>query len=231
MAVSKHIVLITCAGIGSRFNTKVPKQYIKINQVTILEHTINAFVKVAAIDEIAVIVNSHDNYIDHIEGLPDKVKVLKVGGDTRAQSVINGLKTLRCENSDWVLVHDAARCCVSPDNIEKMILQLCQDKVGGILAIPATDTIKNVKNKIIDKTLPREEVYLAQTPQMFRYGVLLDALEKANLDQVTDEASAVEQLGLPVHICLGDTRNIKITYPTDINLAQVILTSNLLVDK
>lgn len=218
-----YIVLIPCAGGGSRFGSDVPKQYTEIGNKTVLEYTINAFLAVPKIEQIIIVASKADRYIDFYTKLSPKIYIQKVGGETRAESVLNGLQMIECQANDWILVHDAARCCITVDLIENMIAQLANEPVGGILAIPATDTLKLGNNGIISKTLDRSVIYLAQTPQMFRYEALLKSLTIADLAKVTDEASAVEQLGLDVHLVEGSASNIKLTYSSDVYLAKMFL--------
>lgn len=221
----RFIALIPCAGNGSRFGSKIPKQYSKIGDKTILEYSLQAFLQVEEIAQIVVVASAADEYIEQYIPSSDKIIVHYVGGDTRAKSVINGLSCLSCDESDWILVHDAARCCITPQLITDLITQLSDDNVGGILAIPATDTIKAVKDKVIERTIKREMIYLAQTPQMFRFNILWQALSKLDLNNVTDEASAVERLNLPVKIIQGSVANLKVTYPLDLKIAELILTT------
>jgi len=217
---NKYIALIPCAGKGLRFGGALPKQYLTVGTQTILEHTLAAFNACELISEIVVVVAVDDVLIDDVVArcaMP-KLRVLKMGGQTRAHTVFNALQALELSSLDWVLVHDAVRCFIQPQTITRQIEVLANDHVGGILAIPATDTVKYVENGEVDKTLPRQNIYLAQTPQMFRYGILSQALATADLTQVTDEALAVEKLGLAVKIVLGEVTNIKITHAADIKL-------------
>lgn len=222
---NKFIALIPCAGMGSRFSNKMPKQYFKIGNKTVLEYTIRAFINTELIDEIIVVVNPHDTFIDNIiEKINNpKVIVARCGGDNRAQTVLNGLDQLEIDKDSWILVHDAARCCITPELINMQISELRDDQVGGILAIAAIDTIKYVDGNVIERTFDRTKIFLAQTPQMFRFEILKTALKNANLSIVTDEASAVESLNKKVRIVLGSQDNIKITMPEDIKKAQLIL--------
>ncbi len=222
MSNSVFRVLIPCAGSGSRFNYSIPKQYVEINGKSILEYTLNVFLSIPLIEQIIIVANPYDSYIDSYVNLSAKIIIHKVGDTTRAGSVLNGLKQLNCKPDDWILVHDAARCCITPENVNELILQLQNDNVGGILAIAATDTLKLGLDNVIKETIDRSKVYLAQTPQMFRYGVLYKALDATDLDQITDEASAVERLGLPVHLVKGDVTNIKVTYPFDLHIARLL---------
>lgn len=230
--VNKKIVILPCAGVGSRFSQVIPKQYTLINNKTIIEHTLSVFLSIRQIDQIIIVTAVDDQYIDRLVNLGkismnDKIRILKIGGQTRAQTIRNVVNSLKCNQDDWLLVHDVVRCCIKSDVVLRLITQLENDDVGGILAIGAADTIKVSQNGlIINKTLDRCHIYHAQTPQMFRAGVLKDALNLAPLDLVTDEASAVEQINLPVKLVEGERNNVKITYPTDIKLAEAILNSD-----
>lgn len=223
--MDKTIVLISCAGNGSRFGSDIPKQYVKIGAKTILLHTLEVFIGMPEITQIIIVANPNDQYINGYADVSSKITIAKVGGTRRVDSVVNGLKQLKCGGDDWVLVHDAVRCCITPLLVRKLINQLINDPVGGILAVPATDTVKLVSDGRITNTIERNQVYLAQTPQMFRYGVLLAALTNPRLGTVTDDASCVEQLGKVVKLVAGSYQNIKITYPHDIKLAKLFLES------
>ncbi len=218
-----NYVLIPCAGTGSRFGGSIPKQYTKIGAKTVIEHTLRVFLEIPEITEIVVVVHNADIEINKYALISPKIRVARVGSDTRAKTVLNGLNLLKCEANDWVLIHDAARCCVSPKAIKDMLLKLNEDKVGGILAIPVSDTLKYGNNGITTKTVDRSNLYHAQTPQMFRYHILNKALSSCDLELITDDASAVEALGLPVRLIKGDVSNIKLTYTSDIKLAEFYL--------
>lgn len=232
---SKKIVILPCAGHGERFGNTIPKQYTLINGKTILEHTLNVFLRLTQIDQIIIVTAPNDAHIDNLFSKQllnltnhAKVQILKIGGPSRAQTVKNAVSALDCKSDDWLLVHDVARCCISADAVLRQISELENEEVGGILAIGAADTIKQSKNgKVIDKTLERSKIFQAQTPQMFRAHILKNALNCASLELVTDEASAVEQMGLSVKLVDGERENIKITYPVDIRLAEIILSSRL----
>lgn len=225
----RFFVLIPCAGAGSRFGGKsgaLPKQYAKIDAKTVLHRTLEVFIHLPIIEQIIIVVNPHDKHIDEYAAISPKIVIARVGGEYRAQSVLNGLRYLSCHGEDWVLVHDAARCCISAELIQNLIDKVGSHPVGGILATIATDTIKLGQNNKILQTLNREQIYLAQTPQMFRYKVLLSALNNTDLANTTDEAACVEQLGLEVCLIEGSQRNIKVTYPEDIALAKFYLGVN-----
>jgi 2-C-methyl-D-erythritol 4-phosphate cytidylyltransferase len=159
--------------------------------------------------------------------------VLRVGGASRAESVMNGLAALDCSNDSWVLVHDAARPCLASEQVNIMITQLEYDHVGGILAVPVADTLKVASSDYdghghfqIERTTSRDGLWQAQTPQMFRRGELLAALQDALPDHVaaiTDEASALERLGKSPKLIMGSPWNLKVTYPQDLVLAGLLL--------
>jgi 2-C-methyl-D-erythritol 4-phosphate cytidylyltransferase len=154
-----------------------------------------------------------------------RVQAHYCGGDTRAASVLNGLVAIEAEagEDDWILVHDAARPCLSPALLASMLDALQGDEVGGLLAIPMADTLKRADgDQRVAQTEPRDQLWLAQTPQMFRYGLLKRALQAAN-GAPTDEAQAVEALGLKPKLVRGESANLKVTYPQDLLLAQAIL--------
>ena len=152
----------------------------------------------------------------------DKLQPLYCGGATRAESVLNGLMAAELELDDWVLVHDAARPCLSGEQLARLIAELRDDDVGGLLAVPVADTLKRADDaNRVASTERREALWQAQTPQMFRAGVLLKALEAA--PNVTDEASAVEALGLQPKLVSSDTSNFKVTYPQDMQMAELLL--------
>jgi 2-C-methyl-D-erythritol 4-phosphate cytidylyltransferase len=152
----------------------------------------------------------------------DKLQTLYCGGELRSDTVRNGLIASELEPDDWVLVHDAARPCLTQAHLARLIADLRDDEVGGILAIPASDTLKRAdEHQRILRTENREHLWQAQTPQMFRAGLLTQALQQPG--GFTDEASAVEALGLQPKLVIGDTRNFKVTYPQDMLLAELLL--------
>ncbi|MBL0419462.1 2-C-methyl-D-erythritol 4-phosphate cytidylyltransferase [Ramlibacter sp. AW1] len=213
--------LIPCAGSGSRAGTAQPKQYQVIAGQTLVAHTLAAFSRVPRVQTVMVVVAPDDRTL---QGQPGIVRAA-CGGGTRAETVRNGLRALReggAGADDWVLVHDAARCLVTPALIERLIDACAHDAVGGLLALPLADTLKRSHEGRVAATVPREGHWLAQTPQMFRLGLLLQALEAAG-SQVTDEASAIEQAGHSPLLVTGAARNFKLTWPEDFALAESIL--------
>ena len=221
--------LLPCAGSGSRAGTAQPKQYHPVAGQPLVRHTLAAFAKVPRIARVLVVVAPGDERLDDVEA---PIEVAPCGGATRAESVLNGLTHLRASGAaahDWVLVHDAARCLVTPAQIEALIDACQADAVGGLLALPLADTLKAAAaDGRVDATLARADKWLAQTPQMFRLGALRDALA-AHAAQgfagITDEASAIEATGQRPLLVRGSAQNLKVTYPEDFALAEAILGS------
>jgi 2-C-methyl-D-erythritol 4-phosphate cytidylyltransferase len=206
--------------------SECPKQYLLLDGHAMLWHAIAAFEHAADIARTYVVLSPEDEYWDRHDwsGL-SKLVVLRCGGATRAETVVNGLSAIAkdVDESDWVLVHDAARPCLSPVLLEKLLCELSDDQVGGILAAPVADTLKRqTGGQRILETVSREGLWGAQTPQMFRHGLLLRALLYAGTT-VTDEASAVEALGLSPKLVESNMTNIKVTFPSDLELAEWLL--------
>jgi 2-C-methyl-D-erythritol 4-phosphate cytidylyltransferase len=190
-------------------------------------HTLTAFAQVRRLASVLVVVAPGDDTLSRLPGLPAQVQVAPCGGPTRAASVLGGLHELRRRGaaaSDWVLVHDAARCLITPALIDHLIDACLDDPVGGLLAQPLADTLKHGPEGRVAATIPREGHWLAQTPQMFRLGPLADAIEAAGA-AVTDEAGAIEAAGLQPRLVPGSARNFKVTWPEDFALAQALLAS------
>jgi 2-C-methyl-D-erythritol 4-phosphate cytidylyltransferase len=222
MNIPKYIALIPAAGVGVRMGGETPKQYLQIAGQTILRHTVHAFLNAPQIAHTYVVVSSDDAYVEEaLQGLSN-VTILRCGGATRRDSVTNGLHALRAKlsDADWVLVHDAARPGLTPDLIAQLIREIGEHDVGGLLALPVVDTVKRVVDGRVE-TISREGLWLAQTPQMFRYQLLTSALDAAS--QVTDEASAIEAAGLVPLLVEGHMRNLKVTLPADLLLAEKYL--------
>jgi 2-C-methyl-D-erythritol 4-phosphate cytidylyltransferase len=229
MSSSRFHALIPCAGTGHRAGGDVPKQYRAVAGRSLVAHTLDAF---RALDgrfaSIALVVSPGDaDVAAALPGFPFAGEhLLAVGGPTRAATVLNGLHALRDHGAgahDWVLVHDAARCLVTPSQIEALIAACEHDAVGGLLAHRLADTLKVASPEArVASTMVRADKWLAQTPQMFRIGMLLDALERAG-DAVTDEAGAIEALGLAPLLVPGSALNFKVTFPEDFELAEAVL--------
>ena len=220
MSFPNFVALIPAAGAGTRMGEATPKQYLSMAGKPMLQHVIDTFCSASQIDRVVVVVSSEDHYIDQLN-LPSRCTVLRCGGATRQQSVTNGLLALadQFEADDWVLVHDAARPGLTVALIDKLIAFVRDDAVGGLLAMPVVDTIKHSDGHGRSQhTVARDLLWAAQTPQMFRYQLLLDALQRA--DEITDEASAIEALGLQPKLVEGSARNFKVTLPEDVLLAE-----------
>jgi 2-C-methyl-D-erythritol 4-phosphate cytidylyltransferase len=223
--MSRFVALVPAAGYGSRMGGALPKQYLPLLERPLIEHTIFALAAHPRIDKVYVVLSPEDSWWSGQGIAHDKLSVLRCGGAARAQSVANGLKAIAGEVAadDCVLVHDAARPCLRAEHLDRMLAELADDPVGGILAVPVADTLKRAQaGQRIAETVPREGLWQAQTPQMFRHGLLLKALEAAG-SEVTDEASAIERMGLQPRLVEGDVRNLKVTYPRDLELAALIL--------
>lgn len=218
----RFYALLPCAGTGSRAGTNGPKQYERIAGHPMVWHTLAAFAAVRRIARTLVVVAPGDGFF---ERNPTSALVVPCGGATRAASVGNGLYELTqvgATQQDWVLVHDAARCLITPELIDTLIDACAGDEVGGLLAHKLADTLKREDNGRVAETVEREDKWLAQTPQMFRIGTLMHALERAG-NQVTDEATAVESLGLKPRLVAGGAQNFKVTYPDDFAIAEAVL--------
>lgn len=209
---------------------ETPKQYLELAGRPLIAHTLGVLAGIPAIARVFVVIAGDDAWWDRYDwhSLGDRLQVLRCGGPTRAESVTNGLRVMRqlVHEEDWVLVHDAARCCITPDLVEKLMTEVGDDPVGGLLAVPVADTLKRAhllsdQEVRVATTVPRDALWQAQTPQMFRHGLLYEALEFA--PAVTDEASAVEALGRHPRLVAGDATNLKVTYPLDLRLAEWIL--------
>lgn len=218
--------LLPCAGTGSRAGTAGPKQYERVAGVPMVLHTLAAFDAVPRIALTLLVVAPDDRFLSVDQ--PD-LKLARCGGATRAHSVFNGLHALveqGADADDWVLVHDAARCLITPAQIDALIDACFDDGVGGLLALKLPDTLKTEREGRSASTVDRSDKWLAQTPQMFRLGALRDALA-AQADSgfagVTDEASAMEMAGHRPLLVPGSAQNFKVTYPEDFALAESIL--------
>jgi len=224
--MSRYFALLPAAGIGARMGSDHPKQYLALAGRTMLWHAIHAFEGIESVLRTYVVLAPDDPHWDRYDwsGL-EKLNLLRCGGATRAETVANGLKAMAGEvdDDDWILVHDAARPCVSAPLLGRLLAELADDTVGGILAAPVADTLKRAgEGGRILETVSREQLWGAQTPQMFRHGLLSRALAHAGA-AVTDEASAVEALGLAPRLVASDMTNLKVTYPRDIEVAEWLL--------
>ncbi|OGT26555.1 MAG: 2-C-methyl-D-erythritol 4-phosphate cytidylyltransferase [Gammaproteobacteria bacterium RIFCSPLOWO2_02_FULL_42_14] len=213
--------IIPAAGTGVRMQADRPKQYLLLNGEPLLTRVINTFTAHPEIQKVVVVLHAQDHWWSTLQlQYPEKV-LTTVGGKARVDSVLLGLSFLRdfASKNDWVMVHDAARPFITTDDITSFMHELGDHEVGGLLGLPVVDTLKKVSDADeVEKTISREHVWQAQTPQCFRYDLLKTAIEKALFKNaiVTDESSAIELLGLKPKMILGSSRNKKITYPEDL---------------
>ncbi|MBB6136300.1 2-C-methyl-D-erythritol 4-phosphate cytidylyltransferase [Massilia aurea] len=230
--VTRHVALIPAAGVGARMAAGSPKQYLPIGAKPMLRHTVDAFLSSPLIAHTYVVVSADDPFIDAV--LPDasdgasRVTVLRCGGATRMESIRNGLHAVRAAlaDTDHVLVHDAARPGLNAALIERLITETGDHPAGGLLALPVVDTVKRRGDDGI-ATVDRANLWLAQTPQMFTYALLCRALDAAtDPAAITDDASAVQALGLAPRLVEGHPRNLKVTLPSDIRIAEMYLAAD-----
>lgn len=227
MTTTKFWGIVPAAGVGKRMNADRPKQYMQLsNTQTVIEQTLTRLIDAQVFEKIVVAISDGDPYWDELPISKHEKIVRAAGGKERADSVLNAL--VKIENqaciNDWVLVHDAARPCITTEDIEKLIFELKDDEIGGILALSSHDTLKDVDGVQILSTHDRNRIWRALTPQMFRYGALKKALEiHQGNGAITDEASALEIQGFSPKIVEGRADNIKITRPEDLALAQFYL--------
>lgn len=225
----RYWFVIPAAGIGARMNADKPKQYLLLSNKTVLEHTLSRILALPKLAGIVVPLSRDDNYWASLTILQHPLVHTIHGGANRADSVLSGLNYLtdKAHAQDWVLVHDAARPCVTLSSIQTLCDELSDNDVGGILAVPVSDTLKHVANhNEIQTTIDRKPLWQAQTPQMFRYKLLRDCLSEtlAKNENITDESSAVELCGHRAKVVEGRNDNIKITRPDDLLMAEFILT-------
>ena len=221
-------VIIPAAGTGNRMASALPKQYVPLAGKPMISHTIQVFFNHPRIASIHLALNPDD---DFWRGLPiepaSKLRLHYTGGKSRGETVLNTLRAILTAEDDWILVHDAARPGLTHQLLDHLLNTLENDAVGGLLALPLADTLKQADglNRVAG-TIPRAGLWQAQTPQMFRYGLLKKALQsfqgKANNVMPTDEAEAVEALGLQPKLVQGELRNLKITYPQDLVLLEAL---------
>jgi 2-C-methyl-D-erythritol 4-phosphate cytidylyltransferase len=225
---ARFYALVPAAGSGTRLGAGLAKQYVAIRGRPMLSHTLAALAGVRRLSLVLVALAPDDeDFEQRVALLPSSVRFVTAhcGGATRAATVASGLADLArlgARADDWILVHDAARCLVRAEWVDALIDACRDDEVGGLLAVPAADTLKREANGRASGTLSRTGVWQAQTPQMFRLAMLADALARAG-DSATDEASAVEALGLAPRLVPGSCENLKVTQPGDLALAEAIL--------
>jgi 2-C-methyl-D-erythritol 4-phosphate cytidylyltransferase len=219
--------VIAAAGRAVRFGGPVPKPYLKIAGATLLEHCLRTFTSLPGVAGGAVVLATGDRRFERLPAALRRRVVAVEGGDTRARSVLNGLQSLiTAAADDWVLVHDAARPCVPRRDLRALVGACRRDSVGGLLAAPVADTVKQADEDGRSlRTLPREGLWRAQTPQMFRLGILAGALAQALAAgfEPTDEAAAIEKQGLRPRLVEGSPLNVKVTRPADLAFAAAAL--------
>jgi 2-C-methyl-D-erythritol 4-phosphate cytidylyltransferase len=222
--------LIPAAGSGTRLSGEAPKQYLPLDGRPMLWHAVRA-VCVPQVESVFVVLAPEDSTFETHDwsAFVGKVQPLYCGGETRRDSVYNGLVAVMAvvEADDWILVHDAARPCLPRNDLDTLVRETQYDEVGGILALPIAETVKKAGKdesgaQRVAATEDRSLLWLAQTPQMFRAELLLQALKRAR-GTITDEAAAVEQMGLKPRLIAGSRENLKVTWPEDIAIAESIL--------
>jgi 2-C-methyl-D-erythritol 4-phosphate cytidylyltransferase len=221
----RYIALIPAAGVGSRMEGELPKQYLQLGERTMLEHAIDALLAEARIDAVFVVVAPTDTRWRELAVDGERVEFLPVGGTSRAESVRNGLIAIaaRTGDDDRVLVHDAARPCLGVDALSRLIDDVGHDDSGGLLAVPLGDTLKRGEDGRVGITLDRTGLWCAQTPQLFRVASLRSALSQAPIETITDEAMAMERAGHAPKLVPGSAANLKVTTAEDMVLARAIL--------
>jgi 2-C-methyl-D-erythritol 4-phosphate cytidylyltransferase len=233
---TKAYALIPAAGSGTRVGAALPKQYLEVGGRPLLYYALRALARHPRIEQVFVVLAPGDDRFARCDWreLDARMKPLYCGGETRASSVFNGLLAARdiIGGSDWVLVHDAARPCLGRDELDRLFGELDGDDTGGLLAVPVADTLKRAnRDTRVAATEPRDGLWLAQTPQMFRYRLLIEALRAADPAVATDEARAVEGLGSKPKLVMGATTNMKVTFPEDLAIAELILQSRTIAAK
>jgi len=226
--MGKYYALIPAAGSGSRMGGETPKQYLPLNGKPMIYHALATFCAHPGITRVYVVLAPDDALWQNYDwsAFSAKLTVLRCGGAERCETVNNGLAAISQEVGfeDWVLVHDAARPCLSAALIDKLLAEVGDDPFGGLLALPVADTLKRADAQgRAARTEPRAGLWQAQTPQMFRYGLLQRALSLLAGEIVTDEAQAVERLGFDSKLVASDSSNFKVTYPRDLKLAEWLL--------
>ncbi len=235
----RYWCVVPAAGVGKRMGADIPKQYLPLGESTVIQQTLEKLQKVKQLEAVVLCLSSGDEWwgaLKNNENLTsDQSVIIAAGGKERSDSVLNGLKVLagKAHDNDWVLVHDVARPCVRINDIQTLIEQVSLHDVGGLLGMPVRDTMKRAVVIEADgggvaeaqETVCRENLWHALTPQMFRYGDLMQAMTDAISEgrPITDEASAIETLGKQPLLVEGHPDNIKITHPEDLALAELFL--------
>jgi 2-C-methyl-D-erythritol 4-phosphate cytidylyltransferase len=237
MPNARYFGLIAAAGAGSRFGGETPKQYVDVAGKPLLQHAVERLVEDTPLARVFVVLAPDDRRFRALGLEGGRVTALYCGGDSRAASVRNGLELMRGEahERDWVLVHDAARPCLDRQALVRLLVEAGEDETGGLLAVPVADTLKREdpgargattvagEGRRVAETVARDGLWQAQTPQMFRYGLLVAALRQPRAERFTDEAQAVEAMGRMPRLVAGSRTNLKVTLAEDLWLARAIL--------
>lgn len=223
---TKYWAILPAAGSGTRFESTTPKQYLALLGKTVMQHSVDRICQLD-LQGCVIALSPNDQTANALQFEKPDLLHWVTGGAERMDSVLSALEYLQdfVNESDWVLVHDVARPCILNSDLQRLTTELADDAVGGLLAVPVRDTLKLAKQQQVLQTVSRDNLWQCQTPQMFRFGILIQALReaKANKKLVTDEASAIELLNLTVKLIAGSSSNIKITYPEDLALAAAIM--------
>jgi len=225
-SLGQFTVVVPAAGVGKRMRSSCPKQYLIIDNQTILEHTVQRLLSHDAIAHVIIVLGAHDAYFPRTTLAHQKNITCVVGGTERVDSVLAGLKALNIVEEPWVLVHDAARPCVRHQDLTQLIEYCLGNDHGGLLAAPVRDTMKQAgAEQLVEKTVDRSQMWHALTPQMYKTIELSSAITSALAKRVTitDESSAMEASGYASGLVTGCSDNIKITQPEDLLLAEFIL--------
>ena len=229
MNKDKYFLIVPASGVGRRMGSSTPKQYLRLeNGLTIIDQCLKTLLEINLISGFVVALSNTDSFFKSSSFYShSKIIAIAEGGKERFNSVLNALNSLNetAQPNDWILVHDSVRPCVKKSDIEMLIREASKDSIGGILATNATDTVKEKNASGSISTIDRNKLYMAQTPQMFRFGILKEAIENAIKlgSEITDESEAIENLGHPIKIISGSSSNIKITTKDDIDLANYFL--------
>lgn len=228
MSTTRVHALIPAAGHGTRYGGTVLKQYLPIDGKAVLAHAIKSFQFHPQISGVTVVLADDDQLFESAVGSLASTVETVTGGDTRAQSVRNGLQFIseKYPETEWVLVHDGARPCLTPHSLDRLLEQGLQSQDGAVLGMPVSDTLKRVgDDNEIAATVDRSGLWAVQTPQLFRVHALAEAIDSAQRAgcELTDEASAMEFVGAKPKLVMGSVANIKITYPVDLSIAEALL--------
>ena len=222
----KIFAIVPAAGQGTRIGDAVPKQYLPIAGKPMLFHALESLASVPRIHAVVAVLSPLDRHWGEFDwsAFPEKIEAAFTGGANRSESVRNALRHLatRIAKDDWILVHDAARPCITRALVDQFIDEVEAEPVGGLLAMPLADTLKRADETLrVGETIPRAGLWRAQTPQMFRYEMLVRALDRK--DSATDESQAIEALGYAPRLVQGENTNLKVTFAEDLPLAEMII--------